>query len=417
MIVLGYQATTDAGESNAPVASVRGGKGDLMLPVITAQAILLFVGEKTVSGALSWTGSKAMVAIFGNSDQEQVLAELKEIRTALARIEATIKSMMEEIRWEHQVTRAFAAEEGIKHKFTMLTDIAALDDDGSERVSQAESLKKGILSVNNGVLSNMETIHNVLMGHSVADPNQKGLLRLWAERCYEQLKSKSGKTSFPRYHQMLECYLSHLFFLQFIGMTLYLNAMDKEKTRKQQVGKFLDRMKEQKAEFEKYIPQTTMLLVDRMDQYFAFLVPGTRETIYGSPTDSRGTRAGGGTILRQRIPKNGDEEWQFRKSPSHEEDGTYVLVKRAYDDKNKHRRGGHVHIMVTEDRKRMDMGSCMHDARSASRFKIIPNFAAPDKMSVTLYCKQYDIFFGPVRNWAVIGIFEEFAWELEPAGK
>lgn len=382
-----------------------------MLPVITAQGLLLFVGENVAKAGASWVGSSAMTAITGGASLNDVVKDLQEIRASLTRIEGTLKQMMQEIAWQHQVTRAHDAEEGIKHKFTRLLDIALLEEDDAEKLRQVDELKRATLSVNGGALAHLDTIHNVLMGKSVTDPSQRGLLRLWAERSYDQLKARDGTLSLNRYAEVLEAYLANVFLLQIVGFTSYLNAMSNERTRKQQITKLKERMEEQKAEFYKYIPTTTHKILTLMDQYFVFYVPGTRRVIYGSPTDSRGTVGGGSTQLRDRLPRNGDEEWKFLRSPTYATTGTYVLVKRAYDDKNKFRRGGHLGFSSPHD----GGASCMAKFANATPLKIIPNFTPDDSLSVTIYSKDSNTYLGR-GQWYATPTREPAEWKLEAAG-
>lgn len=331
------------------------------LPVLTAKLVLEFIQSMQ-----SDVGKNGKGWLLRYSEQ---LKQTHSLPQYLIKHETLNKSTFG-TDWKQLSTRIFLAEMGICNTFQLM-QVVLSNKDSQHAGSEFEQLQNGILDTNNGVLSSMSVIHQLLVGRTVTNPNEKGLLEMWSTGIYENMRTNlmSGKT-----HQAnVDKYLDNAAILQFKGILLFTEAKTNSRFCSLQLDFFEHNLKYQIDKKEKTVPIFMKYLTD----------PDGKKGFYLRPVfdgkDEPFVRSRG---LRKRIGYDymcgytEDGKWFFDKSSSFDVDGSLLISGSSKDAKR-------YYMSVSEK----NLVECVAEKNRATPFHVIPLDFSDNKLTAS-FCKS-----------------------------
>lgn len=212
----------------------------------TAKSMSTFLRRDVVKTGIGWLTCK-------NIKTSNHFTNLKSVHTELESLkQGTWKIVTAEKEWEHLNTRLFQAEMGICHKFQLLQTILLNEKSSDSIPDEVRKLRKGILDVNSGVLSNLSVINQVLVGKTVTHPAEEGLLEMWSKGVYnDNVKNQMHAKAFNDY--VLK-YWTKAAVLQLKGFLLFTGANLNSDFCMDQYDLLMDRLESQNKLMENTIP-------------------------------------------------------------------------------------------------------------------------------------------------------------------
>ncbi|VDH97792.1 Hypothetical predicted protein [Mytilus galloprovincialis] len=341
------------------------------LPLLTARPILEFIQSSAAKKCTGWISARCLEIFFGDPKMSTQLENMKRINEELEKIKQDTPNKVK-AEWEHLNTRLFQAEMGISHKFRLMQTILSTEN-CKERFNEVSRLRAGILDTNSGILSNLSVIHQGLMGHTMGNPTDQGLLEMWYKGVYNNMIEQpiSAKTL----HEYVMKYLSWAVILQFKGFILFAGASDNSGFCLHQFTLFEKNLECQIQKMEKIVPKYMKYLTDPHEKNVFVMRP-----ILGGDCDPFVKRRGPGKKLKNDFfgGYTEDGKWHFEKSETFVKDGSLLI-----SGKSSIKKGEKYYIQVPNSSK----AECVSERRSATPFYVIPLDFENKTMKITI-CKS-----------------------------
>lgn len=310
---------------------------ELILDFLKQKAIEL--GKETSGKALQWVSAELLKA-FGlggdTSDLEQIKSLLQQVLQTQQLILAKLGELLREVQFQALITRSYDAVERITNAYDALQQLSTIAGN-EERQREADTLRTGILNVNQGATLNLKTISDVLLGKDPLGQSEP-LINAFADRWFPVYAPKQLAADVPlsTYGGQLDAWLHGLFIIQYMGLAELANARiangDFEQLQKD-IDVTTQRMDAQKALLTEAIPEWTRTLPDALFDGRWYVVKardllGGRiddsNVMYGSPAAA--TYLDYTVQFRSRHANNGDEEWAFEKTGQND---TFYMRERS----------------------------------------------------------------------------------------
>lgn len=321
---------------------------ELILDFLKEKAIEL--GKEAGGKALEWVSAELLKA-FGlggdTSDLEQIKDLLGKVLENQQRILSDLDKLLREVQFQALITRGYDAVERITSAYQALQDLSTITGD-EERQKEADTLRRGILNLNQGATLNLKAISDVLLGKDTL--GQSGaLINLFADKWFPVYTSTQLAADAPlsRYADQLDAWLHGLFIVQYMGLAELANARiatgEFEQLQKD-IALTTQRMDDQKALLKEAIPEWTQTLPNSLFDGRWYVVKArdlisgridTTNVLYGSPAAA--SYLDYSVQFRSRHANNGDEEWAFQKTGQND---TFVMVERSRPNYVKLDKGG-----------------------------------------------------------------------------
>lgn len=315
----------------------------------SSELILNFLKQKAVElskqaggRALQWVSAELLKA-FGlggdTSDLEQIKSLLQQVLQTQQLILGKLNELLREVQFEHLITRSYDAVERITNAYAALQDLSTIAGN-EERQREADTLRSGILNINQGATLNLKTISDVLLGN---DPvgHSDSLINLFVDRWFPVYAPRQLAADVPlsTYGGQLDAWLHGLFIIQYMGLAELANARiangDFEQLQKD-IAVTTQRMDAQQALLNEAIPEWTRTLPGALFDGRWYVVKArdlvggridNSNVLYGSP--AAGSYLDYTVQFRTRHANNGDEEWAFQKTGQND---TFWMRERSRDN-------------------------------------------------------------------------------------
>lgn len=326
------------------------------LPILTARPILDFIKSSEAKKCTGWISARCLEILFGDPKMAIQLKNMKRINAELEKIKQETPSKIK-ADWEHLNTSLFQAEMGISHKFQLMQIILSTEN-CKERFHEVSRLRTGILDTNYGILSNLSLIHQGLMGHTIANPTDQGLLDMWYKSVNNNMIEQhiSAKT----FHYYLMKYLSWAVILQLKGFVLFAGANDNSGFCLHQFKLFEKNLESQIQKMEKNVPKYMQYLTNPDEKKVFVMRP-----ILGGNCDPFVERRGPGTKLKNVFYFRNieDGKWHFEESETFVNDGSLLISGKSSLKKSEK-----YYIKVPDTSK----AECVSERERATPFYVTP---------------------------------------------
>ncbi|MBO9706967.1 MAG: hypothetical protein J7521_02040 [Caulobacter sp.] len=293
------------------------------------QAKLTELGRDGGGRALRWVSAELLKALGlggGPSDLEQIRTMLDKVLQQQALILKQLETLLEEVKFQHLITRSFDAVEQIISVHEDLQNLSRVLGQ-PERDREAARLRAGILDVRGGAMRNLRTIHNVLIGADTVGQSDP-LIRLFTGRWLPVFLPRQLLPDVPlsTYSRRLDDWLHGLFIIQYMGLAQIANARIANgdfELLKLETETVIANMAAQRALLNEAVPAWTRTLPTSVLDGRWYVVRGhylnrgrvdNSQVLYGSPAARTGYILNLTVQFRDRNFRNGDEEWLFEKS-------------------------------------------------------------------------------------------------------
>ncbi|VDI05083.1 Hypothetical predicted protein [Mytilus galloprovincialis] len=341
------------------------------LPMLTARPILDFIQLNSAKICTGWISANCLAVLSSDPKMSIQRENLNIINKELEQIKQDTATKVR-TDWEHLNNRLFQAEIGISHKFQLLQTLISTDD-CSERRNEVSRLRTGILDTNSGILNNLSVIHQGLVGHTVINPADKGLLEMWYQGVFDNMieNSMSAKTC----HDYVMKYLSWAVILQLKGIILFAGANENSGFCLHQFKLFEKNLESQIEKMEKTVPEYMKYLTDPNENNIFIMRP-----ILGGDCDPIVKRQGPSKKLKNDFFCGNieDGKWHFERSPSFFKDGS-LLISGKSSALNEQR----FYIKVPDK----NTAICVSEQSCATPFYVIP-IAFKNNTMKTNICKS-----------------------------
>lgn len=271
--------------------------------------------------------------------------------------------------WKHLNTRIFQAEMGICHKFQLMQTLS-LNVDSPYKTFELEHLRNGILDINSGVLSNLSIIHQVLVGKTVTNPTEKGLLEMWSKGIYDYMMI--NPMSAKKYRDYVDIYLDKAAILQFRGILLYAEASTASSVCLHQFDLFENNLTSQIKTMAKTVPEYLKYLIDP-DEKDVFVLRPVFKSELEPFVRSQGLNK---RISYDYMCGNTEEgKWILKKSNTFVDDGSLLISGSSKD--------GKCYYMSVSEK---NVITCVSEECYATTFFVIPEGFTNNKMKISI-CK------------------------------
>lgn len=252
-------------------------------------------------------------------------------------------------------TRIFQAEMGICHKFQLMQTLS-LNEDSQDKSLEVERMRNGILDTNSGVLNDLSVINQVLIGQTITNPTEKGLLEMWSKGMYDNMRINpmSAKT----YENYVSQYLDKAAILQFRGVLLFTEANANYRYCSHQFEMFENNLKSQIETMEQTVPTFIKYLTDPDEKKVFSLRPDF---------DGKNVPFVRSKGLNKKLDYDymcgytDEGKWIFKKSPQFDENGSLLISGSS--------KGGKCnYISISEKNKAI----CVSEESRATPFYVIP---------------------------------------------
>lgn len=316
------------------------------LPALTARSILRFIqsiqSDKVAKG-------KGWFTRYSD--------EIKEMNTSHAKLikKDTPRTLKLQTDWDQLHTRIFQAEMGICHKFQLMQTLLS-NKDSQDKSLELERLRNGILDTNSGVLNNLSVINQVLIGQTITNPTEKGLLEIWSNGMFDNMRTNpmSAKT----YQNYVDQYLEKAAILQFRGVLLYTEANSNYQYCSYQYELFENNLKSQIEAMEQTVPPFMKYLTDP-DEKKVFVLRPDFDGKTVPFVRSKGLNKKLDYDFMCGYPDEG--KWIFKKSPQFDENGSLLISGHSNDGKCNY-------ISISEK----NIATCVSEECRATPFYVIP---------------------------------------------
>jgi hypothetical protein len=310
---------------------------ELILDFLKQKAIEL--GKEAGGKALQWVSAELLKA-FGlggdTSDLEKIKSLLQQVLETQQLILGKLGELLREVQFQALITRSYDAVERITNAYDALQQLSTIAGN-EERQREADTLRTGILNVNQGATLNLKTISDVLLGKDPLGQSEP-LINAFVDRWFPVYAPKQLAADVPlsTYGGQLDAWLHGLFIIQYMGLAELANARiangDFEQLQKD-IDVTTQRMDAQKALLNEAIPEWTRTLPDALSDGRWYVVRA-RDLLGGRIDDSNvmyGSPAAGSYLdytvqFRSRHANNGDEEWAFEKTGQND---TFYMRERS----------------------------------------------------------------------------------------
>lgn len=276
--------------------------------------------------ALHWVTTELLKA-FGMGGTPNDLDEIKSLLKRIIELEEQIlhklDKVLEEVRFEHLVTRGYESVQSIIDIYDRLQRLSEIKSQ-NEREKEANAIKNAVLDIRTGIFFSLRIVNEVLISK---DPLSQGLplIKLFSNRWFDFYKSKQLQEDYPlsSYYKALDQWLHELSIIQYMGISALANARIANgdfDLLEGEINAIVKNMEAQQKMLAEEIPEWTRTLPEEVlkpDSWFvirAFGIDGKPPTndslvMYGPPQSdlSKWVR------FRDRHPWNWDEEWNFDK--------------------------------------------------------------------------------------------------------
>lgn len=221
----------------------------------TANSISKFIQRDVVQTGIGWL-------TYQNVKTSDHLKNLNSVHTTLTILkDDNWNTVRAERKWENLNTRLFQAEMGISHKFQLLQLLLSNENRSEECISgEVEHLRNGILDVNSGVLRDLSVINQVLIGKTVTNPAEKGIIELWSQGVFNdnvinQMHAKALENYLMKYWTTVAV-------LQFKGLLLFFGASTNSDFCLDQYDVVMDNLESQHMFMENTMPRNLKYLTE-----------------------------------------------------------------------------------------------------------------------------------------------------------
>lgn len=354
------------------------------LPGTTAEDIIKFIGNKAASGVISWVATTAFKKLIGSTTLSDISRELEQVLANQQVIMEQIQQVLERIKWQTRIINSFKAQENIRIYFQK-TQLIAQEKTKSTRIADAKQLRETILSDgSDGLWQSLEIIHDVLISASSLSDEKSGLLQLFEMELNSLMYPSKGLLPWEHYYAKVNGYLALVFYIQFVGLTLYVSAYHSKHGRHQGdlaeelVKKTFARLDEQKKLLYSLIPSAAHHMKQHPGSAYilTFLGRNKFNTITGLKNDEF-------PVMLKNRSSHLNQVWQFVPSPEHKAKGSYLIGL-----KNRNKKHGWPGGFMGHPKLYYNIACNFSIGRTAMRAFIIPMRDAkhPERLQVRIYC-------------------------------
>lgn len=338
---------------------------------LTARPILEFLQSKAARECTGWFTIKCLDQLYEDPKYSTQLENMYKIDEALDKIKQnTPHELKERTDWQNLNTRIFHSEMGICHKYKLMQAVLS-NKKNIDRRHELVALSKGILDVNNGVLSNLSIIHQVLLGRTATNSTEKGLLEMWSEGIYINMKINimSAKT----YQDYVNKFMTKAAILQMKGILLFAGANTNSDFCRDQFDLFLKNLESQIKTIEQTVPSYMKYLSDPDEKDVFVMRP-----VFDGDFNPFVRRWGPGKkVTNEYFCRNIEEgKWNFEKSSSFVNDGSLLISGRNTTNDQRY------YMRVSKTNK----AECVSEKCNATPFCVVP-LGFENKTMKTIVCK------------------------------
>ncbi len=296
------------------------------IPGTTAEDILKFIGNKAASGIISWVATTAFKKLIGSTTLGDLSRELEQVLANQQLILQQIQQVLERIKWQTRIINSFQSLENIRvyyHK----TQMIAQEIDKITRKADAKQLRDTILlDGSDGLWQSLEKIHDILTSASPLSDEKSGLLQLFEKEINTLMYPSKGLLPWEHYYEKVNGYLALVFYIQFVGLTLYVSAYrskygeHKGDLAEGLVKKTLERLGQQSKLVHSLIPPAAHYMKEHPESGYVLTFLGRNK--YNVITGTDGPYYP--VMLKNRSSRL-NQVWQFIPSPEYKAKGNYLV--------------------------------------------------------------------------------------------
>ncbi len=368
------------------------------IPGTTAEDILKFIGNKAATGIVSWAATTAFKKLIGSTTLGDLSRELEQVLANQQLILQQIQQVLERLKWQTRIINSFQAQENIRiyyHK----TQMIAQEKDEKTRIADAEQLRETILSDgSDGLWQSLEIIHDVLTSASSLSDEKSGLLQLFEKEINALMYPSKGLVPWEHYYEKVYGYLALVFYIQFVGLTLYVSAYrskhgdHKGDLAEGLVKKTCERFEQQNTILHTLIPAAAHYMKEHPESGYVLTFLGRNK--YNVITGTGGPYY---PVMLKNKSSHLNQVWQFIPSPEHKAKGNYLVGL-----KNRSKKHGWPGGFMGHPKLYYNIACNFSIGSTAMRVYIIPmrDAAHPKRLQVRIYCpskvqpKYYQGYFG-----------------------